>query len=81
MSITQLVRGGVLGVSLQRSIPMIRSRLYRLVMLAATGGMLFQATAGCKSQALDTLTTSVVPALSSALTTAITAALQSGAAT
>jgi hypothetical protein len=49
---------------------MIRNRLYRFIMLAAGGGMVFQATAGCDT-VMDTLTAELVPALLTALTTAI----------
>jgi hypothetical protein len=55
--------------------------LYRLVLLMAAGGFVFQAGASCITQMGDTLATTLVPALSSALTTAITDASQGATAT
>ncbi len=55
-------------------------RLYRFALMAASGGFLLQATS-CKTQAMDTLFSTVVPALTSALTDAITAAITNGLAT
>ncbi len=52
-------------------------RLYAFAMLLAAGGMMFQATAGCDSQILNTLTTTLIPSLTSALNTAITGGSQS----
>ena len=60
---------------------MVRSRLYRCLLLVATGGMLFQAATGCKAQAIDMLMSTVVPALTSAVTSALTSAIMGGAAT
>ena len=60
---------------------MVRSRLYRCLLLVATGGMLFQAATSCKAQAIDLLMTTVVPALTSALTSSLAAAVQSGIST
>ncbi len=57
---------------------MKRSSLYRLILLVAAGGMLFQTTGGCKSQAIDLLLSSIVPAVTTALTTALGGALTSG---
>ncbi len=55
-------------------------RLYRFVLLAAAGGMVFQTATSC-SQIMDTFATSAVPILTSTLTSAITDALQGGATT
>jgi len=54
--------------------------VYRLALMAVTGGLLLQTTS-CKTQALDTFFSTVVPALTSAVTDAITAAITNGLAT
>ena len=60
---------------------MVRSRLYRYLMLAATGAVLFQAATSCKAQAIDMLLTSLVPALTSAVTSSLVTAVQGGLST
>jgi len=41
-------------------------RLCRVLVLAAAGGILFQATSTCTNQVLSTLSSDLIPALSSA---------------
>jgi hypothetical protein len=54
---------------------MLRTRLFRYLMLAAGGCMLFQTGTSCKTMAMDTFFSSVVPALTSAFTSALTSAI------
>jgi hypothetical protein len=58
------------------------SRLYRFVLLATAGGMLFQtANTSCTKQIFQTLGTSFAESLGPALVTVITSALQNGTGT
>ncbi len=47
-------------------------RLYRLVILAATGGMVFQTTTGCSSDAMSTLASALSEAIGTLITSEIT---------
>jgi len=55
-------------------------RLYRFVLLAAAGGMVFQTATSC-SQIMDTFATAAIPTLTSTLTSLITDTLQGGTTT
>ncbi len=46
-------------------------RLYGWAMTVAGGAIVFQTTASCSTEALNTVATSLMPALTSALTTAV----------
>ncbi len=50
-------------------------RLYRFVLLAATGGMVFQTTTSCSTQLVNSLGPAVQEAIISAVTSAINAYL------
>jgi hypothetical protein len=49
--------------------------LYRLAMLTMTGAVVFQATASCSTEAIDTFTTTVAQAISTLINSEITAYL------
>jgi hypothetical protein len=51
-------------------------RLHRFALMATAGAMVFQTTASCTDQALNSFAASVMPGLTSALTTAVTNAVQ-----
>ncbi len=56
-------------------------RLYRLVMLAVTGGMVFQTTTSCSDEAVNAFTTTVTEALGTLISSGITDYLNSYAGT
>jgi hypothetical protein len=64
---------GVLILAVVRSVAMKLSGLYRFLVLAATGGMVFQTTTSCTTEFMNSLATSLPTAFSDALNAAITA--------
>ncbi len=50
-------------------------RLYRFLLLAATGGLVFQTTTSCSTEIVNSLSTTLQEALVSALNSAVTAYL------
>ena len=50
-------------------------RIYRFVLLAATGGMVFQTTTSCSTELINSLSTSLQPMIVSAVTSAVQAYL------
>ncbi len=59
----------------------MKRALYRFALLFIAGGAVFQATASCTDQLVQTVAASLTEAVSAAVTSAITNATQTGGAT